>query len=124
MILTAMKGIVAVVRDNAGLARISTSPVQFANCAPGGGSLAVTRTCVPGWQLPLGFPLSTVNATVVETPRSVISSAKLMELALAQEIITIAAILMMNARMIPLTSPPFQWRFSCKGSGVTLAIIS
>jgi hypothetical protein len=63
VIVTGKNGIVAVVVDKDGFARIVTSPDQPTKCVPGGGASAVTVTSVP-ISSPLAVPLFTVNPAI------------------------------------------------------------
>ena len=63
MIVTGINGIVAVVVDKDGFARIATSPDQPTKCVPAGAAAAVTVTSVPV-SSPLAVPLFTVNPAI------------------------------------------------------------
>ena len=65
VIVTAMKGTVAVVVESPGFARICTSPVQPAKCAPAWRRVGTYGDQSCQLHSAAGVPFSTVNETVV-----------------------------------------------------------
>jgi hypothetical protein len=97
VIVTGINGIVAVVVDKDGFARIVTSPAQPTKYVPAGAASAVTVTSMPV-SSPLAVPLFTVNPAI-EPEKAVAANAIATKNILVGLFIIIFALVILAARI-------------------------